>query len=113
MQSVLVIEDEPDVSALVSMNLRDLGLVPHQCYDGRSGLQRAIDDQWALIVLDLSLPLLDGIALCQRLRDRRIHTPVLMLTARSNECDRARGLDSGADDYLTKPFGVVELVARA
>jgi len=110
---VLVIEDEPDIGALVAMHMRDLGLIPRQCFDGKSGLQQATQDRWALIVLDLSLPYMDGMDVCRQIRERNIYTPILMLTARGNELDRARGLDVGADDYLSKPFGVVELTARA
>jgi DNA-binding response OmpR family regulator len=75
-------------------------------------LDRACCKPWTLIVLDLSLPQLDGVELCRRLRARRIFTPLLMLTARGSESERATGLDAGADDYLTKPFGILEFIAR-
>lgn len=109
----LIIEDEPDIGALVSLHLRDLGLDVRHCCNGVSGLHHAMHDQWALIVLDLSLPELDGMTICRRLRQQRIYSPLLMLTARGDERERAAGLDAGADDYLAKPFGVTELVARA
>jgi DNA-binding response OmpR family regulator len=108
----LIIEDEPDIAKLVSLHLRDIGLEAEQCFDGLSGLHLAVREPWALIVLDLQLPGLDGIEVCRRLRARQVFAPVLMLTARNSEHERACGLDAGADDYLTKPFGIVELVAR-
>jgi DNA-binding response OmpR family regulator len=111
-QNALVIDDERDIGALVSLHLRDLGLHTEQCFDGVNGLQRALHEPWSLIVLDLSLPHLDGIEVCRRLRAHRIFTPLLMLTARDSENERAHGLDVGADDYLAKPFGIVELLAR-
>jgi len=109
----LVIEDERDISALVSLHLRDIGLYVRQCFDGASGLRSALQEHWALIVLDLSLPELDGINVCRQVRERAIYTPLLMLTARGSEHERAAGLDAGADDYLSKPFGVLELIARS
>jgi DNA-binding response OmpR family regulator len=112
-QKALVIEDERDINSLVALHLRDLGLQVAQCFDGTSGLDRATHNRWALIVLDLSLPELDGIDVCRRLRGRHIYTPLLMLTARGSEHERAAGLDAGADDYLAKPFGVLEFIARA
>jgi len=112
-RNALVIEDERDLNTLVGIHLSELGLAPQQCYDGASGLKRALHETWALIVLDLSLPGLDGIDVCRKLRAHDINTPLLMLTARDSENELARGLDAGADDYLTKPFGAVELAARA
>ena len=112
-RNALVIEDERDLGALVGLHLSELGLASQHCFDGASGLKRALHEQWALIVLDLSLPGLDGIDVCRRLRERDTVTPLLMLTARDSESELAQGLDAGADDYLTKPFGAVELTARA
>jgi two-component system, OmpR family, response regulator len=108
----LIIEDERDIAALVALHLRDLGLDAHMCTDGATGLQRALHETWSIIVLDLSLPQMDGIEVCHRLRDGGIFAPLLMLTARGSEHERAHGLNVGADDYLAKPFGVVELIAR-
>ena len=112
MQRVLVIEDEPDIAALVALHLRDMNLFASIVNNGRQGLQCALTQHWDLIVLDLSLPELDGIDICHHLRMANHYTPVLMLTARTTEQDRVIGLDAGADDYLTKPFSVVELRAR-
>jgi len=111
-QRILVIEDDPDIARLVRLHLEDLGCTVRLEADGREGLRRAEDDPFDLIVLDLTLPGLDGLEVCKRLRSRSDYTPVLMLTARSSEIDRVLGLELGADDYLTKPFNIMELVAR-
>jgi two-component system, OmpR family, response regulator len=111
-QRVLVIEDDQDIAALVGLHLRDMNLSASLVSNGREGLQRALGERWDLILLDLSLPELDGIDICQQLRASNHYTPVLILTARTAEQDRVCGLDAGADDYLTKPFSVVELRAR-
>jgi DNA-binding response OmpR family regulator len=109
---VLVIEDEGDICALVAMHLRDMGCLVSTCASGARGLERALGERWGLIVLDLSLPGVDGMEICRRVRLRGNYVPILMLTARSAEADRVVGLDAGADDYLTKPFGITELIAR-
>lgn len=109
---VLVIEDESDICDLIAMHLRDLGCVVSTCASGTRGLERALGERWELIVLDLSLPGMDGIEICRRVRLRDDYVPILMLTARTAEADRVLGLDAGADDYLPKPFGIVELIAR-
>ena len=110
---VLVIEDERDIAALVGLHLRDLGLEVVTCHDGRQGLELALGERWDLVVLDLSLPGLDGIEICRQVRVAGAYTPILMLTARTTELDRVLGLETGADDYVTKPFGIVEFTARA
>lgn len=112
MQRVLLIEDDHDIAGLVSLHLRDLNLQVTAIDDGCRGLARALADNWQLIVLDLSLPNMDGLDICRRLRDRGHYTPILMLTARDTEAERILGFDVGADDYLAKPFSVVELAAR-
>ena len=109
---VLVIEDERDIAALVTLHLQDLGFEVSSCGDGAQGLERALGGRWDLMVLDLSLPGIDGIEICRRVRMRGNYLPILMLTARTTEADRVLGLDMGADDYLTKPFGVAEFIAR-
>jgi len=110
---VLVIEDEPDIAALVGLHLRDLALEVVTCNDGRQGLDFALAEHWDLVVLDLSLPGIDGLEICRQVRLSGEYTPILMLTARSSEIDRVLGLETGADDYVTKPFGIVEFTARA
>jgi DNA-binding response OmpR family regulator len=112
---VLVVEDEPHIRELVCLHL---GLEGYQCDgvgDGPTALERAEGTRFDLLVLDLMLPGLDGLALCRAVRNGRTNrdVPILMLTARREESDKVLGLESGADDYLTKPFGVRELVARA
>jgi DNA-binding response OmpR family regulator len=110
---VLVIEDEHDIARLLAMHLEDLGCQVDTSYDGRSGLAMALDGTaWSLLVLDLRLPGLDGLEICRRVRSSTTYTPILMLTARASELDRVLGLDTGADDYLAKPFSVVEFAAR-
>jgi DNA-binding response OmpR family regulator len=112
---VLVVEDEPHIRELVCLHL---GLEGYRCVavgDGATALERAESAPFDLLVLDLMLPRLDGLALCRAVRNGRTNrdVPILMLTARREESDKVIGLESGADDYLTKPFGVRELVARA
>jgi DNA-binding response OmpR family regulator len=109
---VLVIEDEQDIAALVGLHLKDLDLEVATCANGHDGLDRALTEHWDLVVLDLSLPGMDGLEVCRRVRLDGEYTPILMLTARSTEMDRVLGLETGADDYLTKPFGIIEFIAR-
>ncbi len=108
----LVIEDNRDIAHLLELHLSDLRHEVHLAFDGPSGLVRAQSGSYDIIILDLMLPGLDGLELCRRLRETSNHTPILMLTARSSEIDRVLGLELGADDYLTKPFGIQELLAR-
>ena len=110
---VLVVEDEGDLARLLSLHLEDLGCEVLVREDGRMGLASALDgSDWSLLVLDLRLPGLDGMEICRQVRASTMYTPILMLTARASELDRVLGLEMGADDYLTKPFSVVEFVAR-
>ncbi|MGA2640476.1 MAG: response regulator transcription factor [Spirochaetia bacterium] len=108
----LVIEDDKDIADVVCLHLKDLGLVTERAADGRTGLQKALENRYALVILDLMLPKMDGLAVCARIREKNPATPILMLTAKSEEIDRVRGLEIGADEYVTKPFSVRELVAR-
>jgi DNA-binding response OmpR family regulator len=112
---VLVVEDEPNIRELVCLHL---GLEGYHCDavgDGNEALRRAERESFDLLVLDVMIPGLDGLAVCRAVRNGQINrdVPILMLTARREESDKVVGLESGADDYLTKPFGVRELVARA
>ncbi len=111
-RSILVIEDNPEIAGLLSLHLEDLGCHVQSEPDGLLGLSRVRSERPDLIVLDLMLPRLDGIEICRRLRSCADFTPILMLTARSAEADRVRGLEIGADDYLTKPFSIPEFLAR-
>ena len=113
-KKILVIEDEQDIQTLLEYNLGQAGYEVLQSENGEEGLLRAIESQPDLILLDWMLPLLSGIELLRQLRNR-VDTrdiPVIMMTARGEEGDRLRGLDGGADDYVTKPFSPAELLAR-
>jgi two-component system OmpR family response regulator len=112
---VLVVEDEPNIRELVCLHLRHEGYTCDATGDGKSALEKAQAEPFDLLVLDLMLPGLDGLSLCRAVRNGRLNAdvPILMLTAKRDEADKVVGLESGADDYLTKPFGVRELVARA
>jgi DNA-binding response OmpR family regulator len=111
---VLVVEDEPNIRELVCLHLRLEGYTCEGIGDGREALRRVEEEPFDLLVLDLMIPGLDGVSLCRAVRNGRTNrdVPILMLTARTEESDKVLGLESGADDYLTKPFGVRELVAR-
>ncbi len=109
---ILVVEDNLDLAQLLSLHLRDAGYEVLQAGDGNSALQRLADTQADLVILDLMLPGLDGLEICRRLRARPDYLPILMLTAKSTEFDRVLGLEVGADDYVTKPFSIRELLAR-
>ncbi len=108
---ILIIEDEPDLLRSLTMALRDEGYAVDTAANGEDGLFSAESIEYDVIVLDVMLPKLDGWGVLQRLRKTR-KTPVLMLTARDTSRDRVRGLDTGADDYLVKPFDLPELLAR-
>jgi DNA-binding response OmpR family regulator len=109
---ILVIEDERDIAELIALHLADLPAAVTLAHDGPSGLQLALGREWDAIVLDIRLPGLNGLDLCRELRMQHSPVPILMLTARGGELDRVLGLELGADDYLTKPFSVLELQAR-
>lgn len=109
---VLIIEDDPKIVELSKIHLADIGLKVESAPDGISGLDKALSKRYDLIILDLMLPMMDGLEVCRRFKENDKFTPILMLTAKSEEIDKVLGLEVGADDYLTKPFGVRELVAR-
>ena len=109
---ILVIEDEARLAAFLVNGLSDLSFTVDVAEDGLTGLQRAGDTSYDLVILDVVLPGLDGFAVCRELRQLNLDLPILMLSARGVVEDRVRGLDSGADDYLTKPFAFSELSAR-
>lgn len=112
MPRVLIIEDDKDIAELVSIHLTDLVCEIKHCATGESGLATSLEESFDLIILDLMLPGIDGLEVCRRMRAREITSPVLMLTAKSEEIDKVVGLEIGADDYLTKPFSIREFVAR-
>ncbi len=109
---VLVVEDEPRMARLLKRGLEEEGHAVDIAADGPEGLWMGTENGYAAIVLDLMLPGFDGFELCRRLRAAGVWVPVLMLTARDAVDDRVRGLDAGADDYLVKPFSLLELAAR-
>lgn len=109
---VLVVEDEAKMASFIKRGLEEEGAVVDVAADGRDGLFRASAASYDLIILDISLPLLDGLEVCRRLRQERVATPILLLTAQDSVDMKVQGLDSGADDYLTKPFSFAELLAR-
>jgi DNA-binding response OmpR family regulator len=110
--SILVIEDEPDLREGLQHNLELEGYAVDTAADGKVGLQKALDSSPSLILLDLMLPGLDGLEVLRRLRSEGRPTPVIVLSARGQDRDKIAGLELGADDYLTKPFGLAELTAR-
>jgi DNA-binding response OmpR family regulator len=109
---ILVIEDNRQLNRSLKMSLEENGYAVDAAYDGEDGQYLAELTPYDAIILDIMLPKKDGLAVCHELRDKRINTPILMLTARDTVDDRVRGLDSGADDYLVKPFALNELRAR-
>ncbi len=112
MKKVLVVEDEQALGRLVELHLKDLGCAVTRTTNGTQGLELALTNRYDLIVLDIMLPGIDGLEICQQVRRGTAYTPILMLTAKSDDIDRVLGLEVGADDYLTKPFNIRELMAR-
>jgi DNA-binding response OmpR family regulator len=111
-RKVLVIEDEQDIAELLALHLRDLDCEVTLAADGHQGMRQAFARNWDLVILDLRLPGPDGLSICRALRRESRYVPILMLTSKSSELDRVLGLELGADDYVTKPFSVSELMAR-
>lgn len=109
---ILVIEDEKKIADFVKRGLKEEGYAVDIAYDGEQGYFLAKTNDYDVILLDLMLPKIDGITLCKRLKEEKVASPVIMLTAKDTVKDKVRGLDSGADDYLTKPFDFEELLAR-
>lgn len=111
-RNILIIEDDEDIAKLVQMHLKDEGYATTLAVNGRTGLELALSKSFDLIILDIMLPGVDGLEICRRVRAQSALTSILILTARSTELDRVLGLEIGADDYLTKPFSIRELLAR-
>jgi heavy metal response regulator len=109
---LLVVEDEKKVASFIKKGLEEEGYAVDLALDGEEGLRMALDRLHDLIILDISLPQMDGLQVLKKLRQQKVNTPVLLLTVRATIEDKVLGLDSGADDYLTKPFDFQELVAR-
>src|SRR5258707_4635250 len=109
---ILLVEDNRRLNTSLRLNLTDAGYAVDSAYDGPEGEELASLTPYDLIILDVMLPAKDGLAVCRSLRQQRLKTPILMLTARDTVAERVAGLDSGADDYLVKPFALNELLAR-
>lgn len=112
MKKVLLIEDDEHIKGLLEIHLRDMNCEVTVCTNGQTGYDVALNNPCDLVILDLMLPGKDGLAICKDLRARGSKVPILMLTARSDEGDKIMGLETGADDYMTKPFSIKEFIAR-
>lgn len=110
-EKILLVEDEEKLARMVELELRYEGYEVEKAFDGRTGLERALSGEHLLVLLDIMLPAMSGMEVLRRLR-RESQIPVIMLTARDTVIDKVSGLDSGADDYITKPFAIEELLAR-
>lgn len=112
MKEVIIIEDEKDIAELIELHLEDLDCKVKMFHNGQEGHDYAQKHPFDLMILDINLPGMNGIDVCRKLRAEKVNSPILMLTARSEEIDKVLGLETGADDYLTKPFSIRELLAR-
>ncbi|MFQ5676025.1 MAG: winged helix-turn-helix domain-containing protein [bacterium] len=111
-KKILIIEDDADIADLVEIHINDLGFELERAEDGLVGLKKFQEKEYALVILDLMLPSLDGLEVCKQIRAANRHSPILMLTSKSEELDKVLGLELGADDYITKPFSIREFIAR-
>jgi two-component system, OmpR family, alkaline phosphatase synthesis response regulator PhoP len=111
-ESILIIEDDRDIAELIRLHLSEQGYHAEVVHDGTTGLKKALEGAWSLIILDIMLPGMDGFEVCKAIRGNDRSIPVLMLTAKSDELDKVLGLELGADGYMTKPFGIREFLAR-
>ena len=111
-EKILIIEDEEDLVKGLKLNLADEGYEVDWAADGEEGLRKALEEQPQLIILDIMLPKMNGLDICRELRLKNISIPIIMLTAKGEEIDKVLGLEIGADDYMTKPFSIRELLAR-
>lgn len=111
-KNILIVDDESSIVTLIQYNLEQAGFQTAAAFDGEEALQKVLSEKPDLIILDWMLPKLDGMEVCKQLRQQKIMTPILMLTAKDEEVDKVLGLELGADDYMTKPFSPRELIAR-
>lgn len=109
---ILLVEDDDDIADLLTLHLTDEGHAVEKVGDGDAGLEHALHEEYDLIILDIMLPGTDGFDICRRLRQEKCPTPILMVTAKTEEVDKVLGLELGADDYITKPFSIREVLAR-
>lgn len=112
MKKVLIIEDDQDISKLLQIHLKNMDFEVKAIYNGKEGLLEATNNDYDFIILDIMLPEMDGFEVCRQMRIEKNLTPILMLTSKSEEIDKVVGLETGADDYMTKPFSIRELEAR-
>jgi two-component system OmpR family response regulator len=110
---VLVVEDDPKIASFIVGGLKQAGFVAHAVGNGEEASRLVKSDHFDLLIVDIMLPVLDGLSLIERMRQNKIQTPVLILSAKRTVDDRVRGLQTGGDDYMTKPFAFSELLARA
>ena len=111
-EKILIIEDEEDLVKGLELNLVDEGYEVDYALNGKEGLEKALAEPPDLILLDIMMPGMDGLEVCRRLRENKMNVPILMLTAKGEEIDKVVGLEIGADDYITKPFSIRELLVR-
>ena len=111
-KSLLVVEDDREISDLLKLHLVDQGYFVTKVFNGKKAFELGLTGEYDLILLDVMIPEMDGMEVCRELRKQKVNTPILMLTSKSDEIDKVLGLELGADDYLTKPFSVRELVSR-
>src|SRR3989338_3013066 len=109
---ILVVEDEHKIAIALKKGLEQENYAVDVAFDGEEGFDLASTEEYAVVLLDLMIPKINGLEVCRKLREEQIHTPILMLTAKGELDDKVTGLNSGADDYLTKPFAFAELLAR-
>ena len=109
---LLLVEDDRKIASFISKGLKQAGFAVDHVLDGQEGLRMALNEPYDIAIIDIMLPLLDGLSVIERLRHRKINIPVLILSAKRSVDDRVKGLQSGSDDYLTKPFAFSELLAR-
>jgi len=112
MKKVLVIEDDVNIVSLLEIHLKDLSCEVINATNGKEGLDIALQQPFDLIILDIMVPFMNGMEVCRRARASRLQTPILILSAKSEEIDKVLALETGADDYMTKPFGIREFIAR-
>ena len=112
MSKILIVEDEAKIARFLQLELKHEGYEVDLAFDGKVGLQKALQEEVDLIILDIMLPGMNGIEVCKRVREHQIKVPIIMLTAKDDVMDKVVGLDNGADDYMTKPFAIEELLAR-
>lgn len=111
-ENILLVDDDAAIAQVVEIHINNIGYTLVHCLDGEEGLERALNEPFAAVILDWNLPKIEGIEICRRLRQENPQVPVMMLTSRGDEIDRVLGLEIGADDYLSKPFSARELSAR-